>query len=93
MRPRISQMMILPPFQKLGIGAKFIETIYQYFIGDSKVIDITVEDPSDEFQRIRNYVDAKLCKDLPAFSPTVIKNGFTKDMVKEAREKYKVGIE
>lgn len=90
MRPRISQMMILPPFQKLGIGAKFIETIYQYFIGDSKVIDITVEDPSDEFQRIRNYVDAKLCKDLPAFSPTVIKNGFTKDMVKEAREKYKI---
>lgn len=24
-RPRISQMLVLPPFQRLGIGSKFIE--------------------------------------------------------------------
>ena len=58
-RPRISQMLVLPPFQKLGIGTSFIETIYQYFKGDKSVVDITVEDPSDDFQRIRNFVDSK----------------------------------
>lgn len=89
-RPRISQMLILPPFQKLGIGTKFIETIYQYFSHDENVIDITVEDPSEEFTRIRNFVDSKLCKNLPSFHKDHIKNGFTKEMVKEAKERYKI---
>lgn len=89
-RPRISQMLILPPFQKIGIGGKFIETIYQHFSKEGNVIDITVEDPSEEFQRIRNYIDTKLCKDLPAFSAKTIKKGFSKEMIKQAREKFKI---
>lgn len=89
-RPRISQMLILPPFQGIGIGAKMLEVIYNKFKNDPNVIDITVEDPSDDFRRIRNYVDAKLCKDLPAFSPDNLKKEFSKDMIKEAREQFKI---
>ncbi|XP_031635725.1 histone acetyltransferase type B catalytic subunit [Contarinia nasturtii] len=89
-RPRISQCLILPPFQGMGIGAQVIETIYNKFNRDPKVVDITVEDPSDDFRRVRNFVDAKLCMDLPEFAPEKLKMGFTKEMVNAAKNKYKI---
>lgn len=89
-RPRISQMLVLPPFQKLGIGTKFLETIYNFYQSQKSVVDITVEDPSEDFQRMRNFVDARLCIKLKSFQKDEIKKGFNKDMVKEARETLKV---
>jgi len=89
-RPRISQMLILPPFQKLGIGTKMVQIIYNRFRCDEKVTDITVEDQSDEFRRIRNFIDVGLCKDLSSFSADKIKNGFTSEMAKEANKKFKI---
>ena len=56
-RPRISQVLILPPFQKRNIGYHLLQTIYNYYITNSNVTDITVEDPSDSFCQLRNYVD------------------------------------
>uniref|UniRef100_A0A0K8TT35 Histone acetyltransferase type B catalytic subunit n=1 Tax=Tabanus bromius TaxID=304241 RepID=A0A0K8TT35_TABBR len=89
-RPRISQMLVLPPFQKMGIGAKFIESIYQYYKKNDKILDITVENPSSDFQRIRCFVDAKLCMQLPCFSKEVIKNGYTKEMADVAKKNFKI---
>lgn len=92
-RPRISQMLVLPPFQGQGIGAKLVEVVYNKFKGDPKVIDITVEDPSDDFRRVRNYVDAKICRELPEFSPENLRKGFTKEMITAAKELYKVSCD
>lgn len=108
-RPRISQMLVLPPFQRLGIGSKFIQVkknlfghlialimlhylqvVYNIYQGDPKVLDITVEDPSDEFRRIRNVVDAKLCRTLESFAPAKLHAGYNKEMEKEAKQKFKV---
>lgn len=83
-------MLVLPPFQGLGIGAQLIETIYNKFKGDEKVVDITVEDPSDDFRRVRNYVDAKLCLNLPEFAPNKLKEGFNQEMVAAAKREYKI---
>uniref|UniRef100_T1H6S6 Histone acetyltransferase type B catalytic subunit n=1 Tax=Megaselia scalaris TaxID=36166 RepID=T1H6S6_MEGSC len=89
-RPRISQMLVLPPFQKLGIGTNFIRKMYDHYVGLKNVIDITVEDPSDEFKKMRNYIDSKLCRDLKSFSESNLKKGFSKEMVKEARNELKI---
>lgn len=89
-RSRISQMLVLPPFQKCGVGTKLIETIYNYIAINPKIRDITVEDPSEEFTRIRNYIDVKLCMKLPSFAPEKIKLGYTQEMAKEALEKCKI---
>lgn len=89
-RPRISQMLVLPPFQKLRIGTNFIETIYKYYQVQKSVVDITVEDPSEDFQRLRNFVDSRLCLHLDCFKKDLVKKGFSKDMIKEAREKLKI---
>jgi len=89
-RPRISQVLVLPPYQRSGVGAQLLETIYKEFIANNEVRDITVEDPSDEFIRLRDYVDTKNCRGLPAFAADKLEKGFSADMVKEATEKYKI---
>lgn len=89
-RARLSQILILPPFQRLGIGTKLIETIYNHFKGNDKITEITVEDPSDDFQSVRNYIDARICMKLPAFSVDLLKKGFSKEMAKEAKEVGKI---
>lgn len=89
-RPRISQMLILPTFQKKGLGSKLLDAIYKWYIKDSDVLDITVEDPSDDFVRIRDYVDCKNCQTLLSYSEENLKKGFCKNMIEEAREEFKI---
>ena len=42
-RPRISQMLILPPFQRKGLGAKLLDSVCKSFWNRNKVVDITGE--------------------------------------------------
>ena len=67
----------------MGLGARLLDSIYSHYKRDSTVVDITVEvhllsfynlttymlqDPSDNFVRLRDFVDAKNCLKLAAFS-------------------------
>lgn len=90
MRPRISQMLVLPPFQRQGLGSQLLETVYRNYLKDDKVIDITVEDPSDNFVRLRDYVDTKNCLKLPSFSKEKVFKGFSDDMAKVAAKELKI---
>jgi len=49
-----------------------------------------VEDPSEDYQRVRDFVDTRNCMELESFSPENIQSGFTKEIVQEAREKFKI---
>lgn len=40
-RPRIAQVLILPPFQKLGLCAQLLRAIYRQYVGRNEVKDIT----------------------------------------------------
>ncbi|XP_064471930.1 histone acetyltransferase type B catalytic subunit-like isoform X1 [Ornithodoros turicata] len=90
MRPRISQMLILPPFQKHGLGAELLQTIYNYYLKEPSVVDVTVEDPSEAFTRLRDFVDARNCLKLASYSPKKLHKGFSEEMRKEAQEKLKL---
>lgn len=92
MRPRISQMLVLPPFQKQGLGAKLLDTVSKYYWNNPKIVDVTVEDPSDDFIRLRDFVDVQnSLKLLECFSsPDKVRSGFNDGMVKEANEKLKL---
>uniref|UniRef100_A0A182MER9 Histone acetyltransferase type B catalytic subunit n=1 Tax=Anopheles culicifacies TaxID=139723 RepID=A0A182MER9_9DIPT len=88
-RPRVSQILILPPFQKLGIATRLIKhTTYEYFRKMENVTDITYEEPIEAIQHIRSVIDAKRCKELSAFAPDKLLAGFSKDMLHQARETY-----
>jgi histone acetyltransferase 1 len=90
MRPRVAQFLILPPFQRKGIGSKLLQTIYQHYQPLENVCDITVEDASEDFQRLRNTIDARLLKDLPAFGASNLQTGFSPKMAQEAKDKFKI---
>lgn len=42
----ISQVLVLPPYQKLGIGSELLSIIYQHYIKDKNCQVMTVEDPA-----------------------------------------------
>ena len=54
------------------------------------LISFAVEDPSESFQRVRDFVDAKNCLNLSSFQSDKIHQGFCDDMVQETREKFKL---
>ncbi|KAH9494842.1 histone acetyltransferase 1 [Bulinus truncatus] len=89
-RPRISQVLVLPPFQKMGLGARMIQTFYNICYNRPEVLDITVEDPSENFQRVRDYVDARNCSKLDSFQPRELNKGFSHEMIHEAQTKLKL---
>ncbi|XP_005104677.1 histone acetyltransferase type B catalytic subunit [Aplysia californica] len=89
-RPRMSQVLVLTPFQRLGLGAKLVQTFYNTCYSRSDVLDITVEDPSDNFQRLRDFVDAQNCMKLKYFQLSELKKGFSHDMLHEAQTKLKL---
>ncbi|XP_055901676.1 histone acetyltransferase type B catalytic subunit-like isoform X2 [Biomphalaria glabrata] len=89
-RPRISQVLILPPFQKMGLCARVLQTFYNICYNRPEVLDITVEDPSENFQRVRDFVDARNCCNLKSFQPSELNQGFSHEMTHEAQLKLKL---
>ncbi|KAM4697531.1 histone acetyltransferase type B catalytic subunit isoform 2-T2 [Rhinophrynus dorsalis] len=89
-RPRVSQMLILPPFQGEGHGAQLLETVHRYYISSPQILDVTAEDPSENFVRLRDFVLVKLCQNLPCFTAEKLLGGFSQEMVTEAQQKLKI---
>jgi len=88
-RPRISQILIFPPFQRMGLGADFLQTIcMQYHRKD--VLELTMEDPSPEIQRVRDFNDARACLALSEFKPERLDKGFHLAMYSAACEAAKI---
>jgi len=89
-RPRISQMLVLPPFQGMGLGAEMLDVVYRHYTADPLVVDITVEDPSENFTRLRDFVDCRNCAKLATFEPERLQEGFSAAMWDEAKAKLKL---
>eukprot|EP00941_MAST-03F_sp_MAST-3F-sp1_P002174 g2174.t1 len=53
---KICQMLVMPTFQKQGIGRKFFQKIYEV-ARERNVFEVNVEDPSVVFRRLRDSVD------------------------------------
>ena len=49
-----------------------------------------MEDPSDECEALRDYVDTLSCMKLESFSSEKLKDGFSKEMENEATMKLKM---
>ncbi|KAK6045480.1 hypothetical protein COOONC_17015 [Cooperia oncophora] len=89
-RPRIAQIMLLPPYRKSGLGAKLLDAIYKDLCSMKEVLDVTAEDPADNFVYLRDYVDCINCSKLPEFDPCNLKKGFTEEMRLAALNKLKI---
>lgn len=56
-RVRISQFLILPPYQHRGHGSLFYEALFTHFLNDEMVKEVTVEDPNESFDDLRDFTD------------------------------------
>jgi histone acetyltransferase 1 len=70
-RLRISQFVILPGYQRGGHGSALYQTIYSEVMADPTILELTVEDPSEEFDKLRDVNDFKILR--PEFEKTGIK--------------------
>ena len=70
-----SQILVMPPFQRMGLGSTLLENIYAHY-NTANVLEITMEDPSPECQRVRDFIDAKNCTSLPEFGRDFVNKGW-----------------
>jgi histone acetyltransferase 1 len=77
-RARISQFIILPPYQGKGIGALLYDTIFNLYMADTATKEITVEDPNEDFDLLRDLCDLKyLRKNVPEFAALKVNSNVT----------------
>ncbi|KAK1831752.1 histone acetyl transferase [Podospora conica] len=67
-RSRISQFIILPPFQGRGIGPLLYRAIYERFLHHGPTVEVTVEDPNEAFDDMRDIADLYYLRSLPEFA-------------------------
>ncbi|KAJ6546965.1 acyl-CoA N-acyltransferase [Mycena capillaripes] len=56
-RLRLSQFLILPPYQRSGHGSELYTAIYQYVLSQPNIAELTVEDPAEAFEDLRDKND------------------------------------
>jgi histone acetyltransferase 1 len=87
-RLRISQFVILPPFQRAGHGGRLYDIILQNAREDPKVQEISVEDPSEVFEDLRDRRDLKFLEGRSVFKE--MKAPVSRRWVEETRKQFKM---
>jgi histone acetyltransferase 1 len=91
-RVRLSQFIILPPYQRAGLGSRFYDEIFHVYLQSAEVREITVEDPSEEFSDLRDRCDMArlgLDKDFKAINIAIIMQK-PRPMLNQLRERFKM---
>jgi len=87
-RLRISQFLILPPFQRAGHGGKFYDIIFKDARANTAIQEISVEDPSAAFEDLRDRRDLLFLDEKGVFNG--LKAPVPKQWVEETRQRYKM---
>jgi len=87
-RLRISQFVILPPFQRSGHGGKLYDIILKNAREDPKVQEISVEDPSEVFEDLRDRRDLTFLESAGIFKD--VRAPVSKQWVEETRKTVKM---
>lgn len=67
-RTRLSQFLILPPFQGKGSGARLYNTIFKYYRANPQTHEFTIENPNEAFDDLRDTCDLAFLRTMPKFS-------------------------
>ncbi|KAK9317920.1 acyl-CoA N-acyltransferase [Lipomyces starkeyi] len=90
-RRRISQFVILPPFQGQKLGAKLYNTLMDEFYQDSLVKEVTVEDPNVAFDDMRDRCDMERLDKIGIWNDDGFTNApVSKEWVRFAEAKTKI---
>ncbi|KAJ2900709.1 histone acetyltransferase 1 [Coemansia aciculifera] len=87
-RPRISQFLVLPPFQGQGHGSELYRHIYQTVLRTLEYADLTVEDPSEAFDDMRDRNDMRYLLQQDAFAG--LEAPVSPATLRQMQERYKI---
>ncbi|KAI9479665.1 histone acetyltransferase 1 [Coemansia sp. RSA 989] len=90
-RPRISQFLILPPFQGHGHGSSLYRFIYSMVLASPEYADLSVEDPSEAFDDMRDRNDMRYLLKHKAFDHIKCAPVSRSDIV-ELQRKFKLSL-
>ncbi|KAJ6620254.1 acyl-CoA N-acyltransferase [Mycena sp. CBHHK59/15] len=76
-RMRLSQFVILPPYQRYGHGSELYTAMYQYVLSQPNIAELTVEDPAEAFEDLRDKNDLLMLLSHQRF----MEEGFGSDSV------------
>lgn len=76
-RTRLSQFLILPPFQGTGNGARLYNTIFEHYLKHAQTHEFTVEDPNEAFDDLRDVCDLAYLRTVPEFKELRINTDIT----------------
>jgi len=77
-RSRISQFIVIPPFQNKGLGPRLYNIIFKFYYSHPQTFEITVEDPNEAFDDMRDIADFHFLRDnLPEFNALQIDTSIT----------------
>ncbi|POW01410.1 hypothetical protein PSTT_12471 [Puccinia striiformis] len=68
-RLRLSQFIVLPPYQSTGHGSMLYSQIFHYLLARPEVAELTLEDPSESFEDLRDKEDLKLLFEINELIP------------------------
>ncbi|TQS32086.1 hypothetical protein Golomagni_07608, partial [Golovinomyces magnicellulatus] len=66
-RTRLSQFIILPPFQGKGNGHRLYQSIFQHYLNDKQTLEFPIENPNEAFDDLRDVCDLLFLKSRPDF--------------------------
>ena len=64
--------------------------MYDDLLLNPLILDITVEDPSDEFVALRDFVDCRNAMKMESFQPPKVHQPFSKELEESCRQKLKL---
>ncbi|CCH59318.1 hypothetical protein TBLA_0B04840 [Henningerozyma blattae CBS 6284] len=89
-RAKISQFLILPPYQNKGHGTKFYESIVDFWMKESSIIEITVEDPNESFDDLRDRCDLNRLYEKGFFQEVTSVKEFDEKWYSNNKSKFKL---
>ncbi|KAK6519666.1 histone acetyltransferase 1 [Arthrobotrys megalospora] len=93
-RARISQFLILPPYQGKQHGQKLYNVIIKEYLASKQVREIVVEDPSEDFEKLRDLSDFKRLSKLSLINDEVaerlLERKTSRDWIDTERAKAKM---
>jgi histone acetyltransferase 1 len=82
-RERISQFLVLPNYQGQALGTKLYEAIFSDLVKQPSVYEITVEDPNEAFDALRDFNDIVYLRKLPAFASLSLPTSLPADTLRK----------
>lgn len=98
-RTRLSQFIVLPPFQGKGNGARLYKTIFDHYLKHEQTHEFTVENPNEAFDELRDACDLVHLRSMSEFAAltldsnvTVPKSGVIPQLVKGGENLEKIRL-